>query len=91
MANTARKPRTPADPNETKSGKFKRLANARLNNIVRNVRSLGKLGTSAYERDPAQLEIIGRVINQEVASALAKLQPRAAAGEKAKRETEQFL
>jgi hypothetical protein len=61
---------------ETKAQKFTRLGNARYKRVVSLIRSLGKLGTSAYERDPAKVEALGKVLHAEINDAIAKLMPR---------------
>ena len=61
----------PAD--ETKAAKFTRLANGRYVNVVRGLRGLGKLGTSAYERTDEQVATLRKLILAELDDACAKL------------------
>lgn len=42
-------------PNETKQGKFKRLAEKRLNKSLKAIKQLKNLSTSAYESKPEQV------------------------------------
>lgn len=70
-----KRPVPPAD--ESKSDKFKRLANARITRIVADIESLGKLGAAGYERTPEQVEKIRVVLTDAVSAAVLRLSPRA--------------
>lgn len=71
------------DPNETKRQKFARLANSRVNNAYRQLASLGKLGTSAYERTDNDVKKIREILLREVNVACDKLAPSAAGAKNA--------
>ena len=68
---------------ESKADKFKRLANKRTNNILKQVKNLGNLSTSAYEYTPEQVEKIFGAIQNEIDEARSKF-------EKTKKVTEEF-
>ena len=68
-----------------KADKFARLGNARYKRCVAMIRSLGKLGTSGYERDPAKVTALASVLRSEIDAMEQKLMPRA--GSEKQRET----
>jgi hypothetical protein len=68
---------------ETKAAKFIRLANPRFKRAVACLRSLGKLGSSGYERTPAQVAKLVEMLGAEVKDMGEKLSPSTAAGGKA--------
>lgn len=50
--------------NETKAQKFVRLANSRVNRIIRGYKILGQLGGSGYESTPDQRKRIETVLTE---------------------------
>jgi ribosomal protein L4 len=64
--------------NETKRGKFVRLANERIERAYGQITSLGKLGTSAYDRTAEDVQTIRDLLHREVDLACDKLAPGAA-------------
>jgi len=65
---------------ETKAEKFARLAKPRYEAAVLKIRSLGKLGASAYERDPVKVQALAKVLHSEVDAMLERLMPRERSG-----------
>lgn len=61
----AKKKTTKASPpeNETKEEKFKRLANARTNEVLKKINILGNLGSPQYSYTQEQVDKIFSAIN----------------------------
>lgn len=77
MARATRKSTVPAD--ESKADKFKRLVNARARVAIKAMRGLAKLGTSAYERTPEDIDKLGKIMSGELSAMLEALRPRVGA------------
>lgn len=67
--------RPPAPKDETKADKFKRLARPRYERVVNQIRSLGKLGTGAYERSEDQVIRMKEVLHKEIDAMADRLKP----------------
>jgi hypothetical protein len=59
---------------ESKADKFKRLSAYRVNKIIKDCMSLGKLGGANYEKTAEQIDTIEQVTSDALAAALAQLQ-----------------
>jgi hypothetical protein len=58
---------------ETKEAKFIRLANTRVKKAITAIRSIGRMGTSAYNRDSDQIAKLETTLLSEVKDMAAKL------------------
>lgn len=74
--------KTPPSTDETKSDKFKRLAQPRVSAIVAAIRRLPVLSSSSYESTPEQRAAMFGAIRQELSKAEAAFQPREKADKK---------
>jgi len=71
----ARAARKPADPNESKSDKFRRLANMRVPRVIKSLAAVESLANrSAYERTDEQSEKILQAIEEAVKSLRRRFQ-----------------
>jgi len=69
---------------ETKSQKFVRLANARVNRTLRGLKHLGALGGSGYESTPDQRKRIETILTEGLTRALAQMSKTQAASQEFK-------
>ena len=67
----AKKSSAPA--NETKSQKFVRLANARVNRVLRGLKHIGALGGGGYESTPDQRKRIETVLTEGLTRAIGQM------------------
>lgn len=70
MAAPKGKRKSKIDPNETKAQKFVRLANHRINRILKLNKALSALGGAAYESTPEQRKRIGDVLKTSLEAAV---------------------
>lgn len=80
-ASTARKPRVKVDPNETREQKFARLANKRVNTVLKHIALVGNL--ASYPHSPEQGERIVSAIQEYVDALSVKMAPRTPSGKSA--------
>lgn len=74
MAKKGRKPKpqTEGEANESKTDKFKRLANARVNVALKRIKLIGNLAGPGYEYTPEQVKAIEDALADAVESTMAK-------------------
>lgn len=58
---------------ETRHEKFKRLGNVRARRVITDLRKLGMLGTSYYERKPEDVDKIATVLVGEMQKCIQRL------------------